>query len=1101
MSQLQLIGPVAVHRHGEPLHLGSRKALALLALLALDGPRTRDTLAAWLWPQQDAAAARRNLRRELHRLRAFGLACDSGDAGALALPTGLQVLRSGVGLPLEGLDGAAAEALDEWLALRRAALATQQRQQLIEQATPEAWQQALDADPCDEALLRRTMQALADAGEAARALQLFRRSEEALNAQLGVAPSAQTLALAEALRRPSTPPVPPAPNAAELGSLLLNERLPFVPRSGPMARIEAAWDAGRTVWLAGPPGAGKSRLARECAAARGAWLRVPCRSTDAELPYASAVRAVRLLREAAPDVQLPDWVLRELAQVMPELGPPPQALATAEARARLLAAFREALCSLLRDNFQVLVLDDWHWIDPESQALWSVLDELPIKRLVAHRSAQLPTAALQAMRREVDAGRAELVELAGLDADEVLSLVHALSRSPGGQLFARRLQQATDGNPFFLIETLRHLQQRGLLQVDEQGRWSTPFDAVTQDYAELPVPASVRDAVLGRVRALGPAAVALLEAASLLGDPFDAALASDEAQAADTAGALAHAQAARLLTLGPEGCRFAHDLIRQCLAESLALPRRQALHAQLAARLQARGAAPALVAAQWEQAGRAAEAVPWRLTAGSAAWRVHALADAQRHWRQALADGAAGDSATQAQLALLRASRRTGDTALLPQAIADTRAAAADATPAVRAEALVACAEAWSDAQRVAEAEELLEHLAAELPQATAPVRGAALGLRALLAQWAGRHAEASALRDEALAALGADRAAQGQRAALLDAAARHALTQGRLDVAEALSVRAVAAYEAAADPGGLAQALCFQSVAVQYARSDRDAAIALLQRARSLAASCGHVPAHRRANYNLAKLALDVGDDQQALALLDEGEALAPGFDTPMAEQTYLKARYFIHYLRGRVAEADAAATRLLAQARALADRSVLIESQQLVLDLYLHTGALDRAEALLADTRHWRELSGLPAGTGALRAKEAWCWLARGDVPAAHQACPEGPEQDRNEDHALVAWVGAAVALACGDEARATTVLRRVDWRADMPTDMLAMLLVQHLALAARRPAGDSHDADELRARATALLSAGTVPALEAWRLADALAGRFNALSTPAA
>lgn len=41
MSQLRLIGPVAVHRHGEPLHLGSRKALAL------DGPRTRATMALW----------------------------------------------------------------------------------------------------------------------------------------------------------------------------------------------------------------------------------------------------------------------------------------------------------------------------------------------------------------------------------------------------------------------------------------------------------------------------------------------------------------------------------------------------------------------------------------------------------------------------------------------------------------------------------------------------------------------------------------------------------------------------------------------------------------------------------------------------------------------------------------------------------------------------------------------------------------------------------------------------------------------------------------------------------------------------------------------
>lgn len=161
-------------------------------------------------------------------------------------------------------------------------------------------------------------------------------------------------------------------------------------------------------------------------------------------------------------------------------------------------------------------------------------------------------------------------------------------------MFSRRLQSATGGNPFFLIETLRHLHQQALLQVDAPGGWSTPFDAQAIDYAELPVPASVRDAVLARVRALGPRGEQLLQVASLLDAPLGPLLLA-EVTGRDEAAVLAlleHAVAARLLAEGDGAWVFAHDLVQQTLAESQALRRRRPWHRRLAEALERHGAEP-----------------------------------------------------------------------------------------------------------------------------------------------------------------------------------------------------------------------------------------------------------------------------------------------------------------------------------------------------------------------------------------------------------------------------------------------------------------------------------------------------------------------------
>jgi DNA-binding SARP family transcriptional activator len=66
---LTLLGPPRIELDGEPVHVGRRKSVALLAYLALShAPQSRDALATLLWPGYDQSHARGHLRRALTTL-------------------------------------------------------------------------------------------------------------------------------------------------------------------------------------------------------------------------------------------------------------------------------------------------------------------------------------------------------------------------------------------------------------------------------------------------------------------------------------------------------------------------------------------------------------------------------------------------------------------------------------------------------------------------------------------------------------------------------------------------------------------------------------------------------------------------------------------------------------------------------------------------------------------------------------------------------------------------------------------------------------------------------------------------------------------------
>ena len=94
--EISLLGPPRVARDGEPVLFDTRKAMALLAHLALaDRPRSRESLCELLWPGHDPEQRPGALRRTLSTLRkAVGEEWIDAAGDSVAL-------RDGAGLELD----------------------------------------------------------------------------------------------------------------------------------------------------------------------------------------------------------------------------------------------------------------------------------------------------------------------------------------------------------------------------------------------------------------------------------------------------------------------------------------------------------------------------------------------------------------------------------------------------------------------------------------------------------------------------------------------------------------------------------------------------------------------------------------------------------------------------------------------------------------------------------------------------------------------------------------------------------------------------------------------------------------------------------------
>ncbi|MFC4637330.1 BTAD domain-containing putative transcriptional regulator [Deinococcus hohokamensis] len=533
MLELSLLGTARVQRDGAPVTLPTRKALALVAYLALEGPTTRGRLAGLLWDHADESTARGHLRRELHRLRHSPLApWISTTAGEVALaelhcdvhgltgPLNPQEAEAALGLwrgeLLEGLEVRDAAGFEDWLGGQRAQL-TAIRQALLARcaaareqagdlrgalALRRAW---LCGDELSEPGHREVMRLHARLGERAAALRQFENLQRLLAEELGLSPLPETLALAHEIG---------GGNALRASSLPAFPEPPLVGREREWAQLEAAWARGLPVYLYGEPGAGKSRLLRDFVAAKGRSVPNNGCPGDAHVPYASLARGLRGLldREPALAAELPAWARRELSRLLPDLWPEAPHSAGAEDERRLFEAGM-ALLALGTRGCVALTTDDLHLFDPQSFAFGAGFTAGPavppwpaLRVLTTFDRQALPPGVWPAIAAQAARGAAALIEVRPLCEGALAQLLQALGRPA---TLAPALHRYTGGNPLFALETLEQL----------------PAGPGEPCVHELPLPERSLQVVQGRLERLPPTAQSLAQVAAVAGDAFDLVLA------------------------------------------------------------------------------------------------------------------------------------------------------------------------------------------------------------------------------------------------------------------------------------------------------------------------------------------------------------------------------------------------------------------------------------------------------------------------------------------------------------------------------------------------------------------------------------------------
>jgi class 3 adenylate cyclase len=358
---------------------------------------------------------------------------------------------------------------------------------------------------------------------------------------------------------------------------------------------------GQVVALVGEAGVGKSRLVYECVHSHRTqgWrvLEAASVSYGKATPYFPVIDLLKryaqvddhddprtIRAKVTGHVLTLDETLQEtlpallsLLEALPE-DSPFQHLDPSQRRQRTLAALQRLLLRDSQVQPLLLVFEDLHWIDSETQALLDSLVE------------RLPTAQLLLLvnyRPEYQHGwgsktyymQLRLDPLPPASAAEVL---HALlGDDPSLASLKHLLIERTEGNPFFLEESVRTLVETRVL-VGERGTYG-----VAKPLESLQVPATVQAVLAARIDRLPPAEKRLLQTAAVIGmevpwPPLQAiAELSEEALHRD----LAHLRAAEFLyetRLFPEPeYTFKHALTHEVVYNSLLLERRRALHAHI----------------------------------------------------------------------------------------------------------------------------------------------------------------------------------------------------------------------------------------------------------------------------------------------------------------------------------------------------------------------------------------------------------------------------------------------------------------------------------------------------------------------------------------
>ena len=380
----------------------------------------------------------------------------------------------------------------------------------------------------------------------------------------------------------------------------------FVGRDAEIQQLRRAVDQarqgrGQVAAVVGGPGVGKSRLTFELTHSHRleGWLilqagAVSYGKATSYLPVIDLLKNYFRIGDRESPREIREKVTgrilmldRALEATLPALlalldvsgdDPQWQALDPPQRRQRTLDAVKRLLVREAQVQPLLVVFEDLHWIDSETQALLdSLVESLPPARILL----------LVNYRPEYEhhwGSKTSYTQLRldPLPRESAFELLHGLLGEDGTiEPLTPILIERTEGNPFFLEETVRALVETKAL-VGERGAYR-----LAKVLTDIQVPPTVQAILAARIDRLSPEDKRLLQSAAVIGKdvPFALLAAIAEEREEELRQGLAHLQAAEFLyevSLFPDlEYTFMHALTHEVAYGGVLHERRRALHARL----------------------------------------------------------------------------------------------------------------------------------------------------------------------------------------------------------------------------------------------------------------------------------------------------------------------------------------------------------------------------------------------------------------------------------------------------------------------------------------------------------------------------------------
>lgn len=411
------------------------------------------------------------------------------------------------------------------------------------------------------------------------------------------------------------------PGAATTGASESSERLPPPPllaggaheavhltgREEEIHLLRSSWEraAGGQQQIAvvtGEPGVGKTRLVVEFARsiARHATVLVGRCDREALVAYAPWVTILQWMIRTTPSQALRQHLAAieagsELARIVPEIstrihiGAPGSATPDGR-RYRLFEAASQLLAAASQGAPILLVIDDLHWADRGSLLLLRHMirstRQAAICIVITHRNDVPEWSSefrdvVESLRREHTPTR---IALHRLSDDDVRDMIGDWTGRDSPLSLTRLVARHTEGNPLFVVEMLKHLDETGALTLRQE--WHEPITL-----ADVGLPEGIRQLIGRRLERLGLTTRRLLTIGAVMGREFrlsDIEALVDVGEDAVLDG-MDEALTASIVTEeagAPGNFSFTHTLIREALYTSITAARRVRLHHRIASALE-----------------------------------------------------------------------------------------------------------------------------------------------------------------------------------------------------------------------------------------------------------------------------------------------------------------------------------------------------------------------------------------------------------------------------------------------------------------------------------------------------------------------------------